>query len=294
MKRFFILALCLCLSVSPALAGSMTLLGVGAPVVSGGGGSCVSTQGNNFLARTSGLDGTHTTAYCTMIDGLVSDGVWAKLDALYIFATNSSANAILNLIGNSNNAVNHSATFTANAGFNGNGSSTYVDTTVDPTATVQYTQNSAHFSVWGNSTSPSASGGRAGYLDGGATKGTYIGIGDAGSTSLGGINNAFGRDLNSSGVGNQKNHILINRSASNARQLYISGSSAASDALVSSTIPTGITFWVGCRNFGSSTNACTDAQFMMASVGASLNSGSDAANFYARVHAYLQTIAGIP
>ena len=61
----------------------MSLLGAG-KAGGGGGITCSSSQGNAFLARLTGSpDNAHKTAYCTLIDGLVTDGVWSKLDALY-------------------------------------------------------------------------------------------------------------------------------------------------------------------------------------------------------------------
>jgi hypothetical protein len=50
-----------------------------------------------FLARTSGLDATHTTAYTDLICGMVTDGIWAKADALYIEATQDSTTSRLNI-----------------------------------------------------------------------------------------------------------------------------------------------------------------------------------------------------
>ena len=41
------------------------------------------------------------TNIATLIDGLVSDGVWAKLDALYVLAQQNQTDALLNLIGTS-------------------------------------------------------------------------------------------------------------------------------------------------------------------------------------------------
>src|SRR5258706_16256620 len=81
--------------------------------VSGGGpdaGLCASAAA--FLARTSGLDATHTNAYINLICGLVSDGIFSKLDALYIFATQDSTTAMLNLISTSFTASTFSGTLT--------------------------------------------------------------------------------------------------------------------------------------------------------------------------------------
>ncbi len=58
-----------------------------------------------FLARTSGLDGTHTTAYTNLICGLIADGVWQKLDMLHIYATQNSTTALLNLVQNAYNGT---------------------------------------------------------------------------------------------------------------------------------------------------------------------------------------------
>ena len=62
-----------------------------------------------FLARTSGLNATHTNAYTALINGLVSDAIWAKLDVLYLFATQDQTTALLNLVSASFTAVIHGA-----------------------------------------------------------------------------------------------------------------------------------------------------------------------------------------
>ena len=55
-----------------------------------------------YLARTvGGNEGGNGANIATLIDGLVSDGVWAKLDALYVLAQQNQTDALLNLIGTS-------------------------------------------------------------------------------------------------------------------------------------------------------------------------------------------------
>lgn len=73
-----------------------------------------------FLARTSGLSGTETAAYKAMINGMVADGVFAKLDLLYIFATKDTTTANLNLINTSFTlTATGTPTFTADQGYTG-------------------------------------------------------------------------------------------------------------------------------------------------------------------------------
>lgn len=117
--------------------------------------SCVNSgHASAFLARTSGLDGTHVTAYTNFLNSMDSDGLTCLFDFLYIYATQDSTTALLNLVKNSFNGVIHGVpTFTADSGFSGTDASTtvYIDTGFNPTieaATSQFQQNTAHLSVW--------------------------------------------------------------------------------------------------------------------------------------------------
>ena len=81
---------------------------------------------------------------------MVTDGTRAKLDLLYIFATDTSATALTNLIGSTTTALSATApTFTANTGFTGNGTSATVNVTgYNFNAGTVYTQNSASIFAW--------------------------------------------------------------------------------------------------------------------------------------------------
>jgi hypothetical protein len=75
-----------------------------------------------------------------------SAGIWSKLDVLYIMATNNSNMATLNFKNPSAHQLTlvNSPTFTANQGFNGNASTSYLNTNFNPaTSGVQYTLNNA-------------------------------------------------------------------------------------------------------------------------------------------------------
>lgn len=134
MKRLgVVLALCALLfagRTDAQLAGGLMFPGPGTPASSGGGCS----QATTFLARTSGLSGTETTAYTNLICGLVTDGVWTNLDALWIMATSSTTNANLNLVSTSFTLANGTAapTFSADHGYTGNGTTQYLTTSYNP------------------------------------------------------------------------------------------------------------------------------------------------------------------
>lgn len=84
----------------------------------GSGGSAHSAQAVAYLARTvGGNEGGNGENVATLIDGLVADGVWAKLNCLYLLAQQNATDAKLNLIGASNTLPTNTATFTVYKGY---------------------------------------------------------------------------------------------------------------------------------------------------------------------------------
>ena len=86
----------------PTAIGATPITIVGYGGFASGGSPAHSPQALAYLARTvGGNEGGNGANIATLIDGLVSDGVWAKLDALYVLAQQNQADAKLNLIGTS-------------------------------------------------------------------------------------------------------------------------------------------------------------------------------------------------
>ena len=84
----------------------------------------------------------------TLLASLKASGVWAKLDVFYVFAVDNNASAFATLNWKNPNAnqstLVSSPTFVNNGGFQGNGTSSYIDSNFNPaTQGVQYTQNNA-------------------------------------------------------------------------------------------------------------------------------------------------------
>lgn len=83
-----------------------------------------------------------------LLKSIKADGVWAKLDVFYVFAVDNNASAFATLNWKNPNAnqasIASSPTFVNNGGFQGNGTSSFIDTNFNPaTQGVQYTQNDA-------------------------------------------------------------------------------------------------------------------------------------------------------
>lgn len=135
-------AAALLIALTCAASAQVPTTGAGAGAQASGA-AC--SQYTTFIARTSGTSATEQAAYQTMICGMVTDGTWSLFDALYIFATNSTTTAGLNLVSTNYTATVHGTlTFSADHGWTGNGSTGYIDTGLSATAGgINFSQNSA-------------------------------------------------------------------------------------------------------------------------------------------------------
>jgi hypothetical protein len=242
-----------------------------------------STESSDFLARTSGLNDTRKTAYDTLITGLVTDGIFAKQDVIYIFATDSQSNALLNLVSATyNGTATGSPTFTADAGFTG-ASGKYVDTNFNPTtaSSPKFTTNSASAWVWSN-TSGVIAAYAFGRVSGSGT--TYIAPRYTGDVFYVGTNDSAYRNSAST---DGKGMTAANRSGASATQRYKNGSSTGTNADAANAFAnTNLAFLRG-------DGTAYTGDVMAGGFGQSLDA-TEHANLYSRVHTYLQTIAGIP
>jgi len=97
-----------------------------------------------------------------LIKGLKANGTWTKRDAFYLIAAHDAQAARLNLIGDIYNlSAVASPTFTVDRGYQGDGSSSYLETGFNPTTAVgaKFQQDSGHIMLW--SRRAAASGGVA-------------------------------------------------------------------------------------------------------------------------------------
>lgn len=246
-----------------------------------------------FLARTTGLDATHTDAYTTLINGLVADGIWSKLDVLRIYATQNTTTALLNLCSaNYTGTAFGSPTFTVDSGYTGVdlSAAVYIDSGFNPsTAGGQYTQNAAHLSAWITDNT-------------GATQPAF-GYANAGSANVAYVWSRFTTDnlaynrINSTGAagdgqtpGAFTGHFIGNRSASTAHQQYRNGSSIGADIKASNSLNNLNFYELGINNNGTADGAGN--KYAMISIGSSLTA-TEVTNFYNRLRTYM-TAVGVP
>jgi hypothetical protein len=215
-----------------------------AKTTGGGGGaptgSC--SQSTAFFARVwalpATLDGTvggsgHVAAYDNLICGLVTDGVFATLDTLWVTATaaatgSSTAVANLNLVSSSFPLIAAgSPAFTANSGYDavGEGSATgvYMHTGFTPSSSGGHqTLNNTTISAYTFTNFQSGSQ----YYMNGATDGTQgTGICPRSNTDqlLGQINEPVSLVTNVAAIGSSNGSTVVVRTANNASVIYRAG-----------------------------------------------------------------------
>lgn len=251
-----------------------------------------------FLARTSGLDTLHTNAYATLINGLVVDGVWPKLDVLYVFATKDAATALLNLTSASFNGVaNGAPAFAPDLGYTGvDGSTTvYIDSTFNSTTapSPNFSQNSSHLSAWSNTNAIA-----------GASGGIMIGVASAGLTAPAShliakfsdgkdyfrINdNVFGGGVVNA---NSTGHYVGSRSGASAQAGYRNAVDQGIASQASGAPPNAPISILAVMNVGGAVSFGSALQIGSASIGGNL-SPTDVTNFYNRLRSYM-TAVGVP
>jgi hypothetical protein len=234
------------------------------------------------------------TTVNNLITGLKSDGVWTKLDRLFILAAENTQSALTDLKGLALAVVHSTPTFTIDRGYTGTDGSTavYIDTGFNPsTAGGNYTQNSAHLSVWSNSNiTPSSAGGiltggdgsgglpasniYAQYSDGNA----YFRINDA-------ANSAGTANANSTG------HYIASRTGASLSAGYKNGSLFATLNQTSGALANISVVILATQNPSGVGQGCPH-QITMQSIGGGL-SATDASNFYNRLRTYM-TAVGVP
>lgn len=112
----------------------------------------MSAEAAAFLARTPGLDETHTDACVALIDGLVAAGIAAKDDFRVIYSNEDTTTRNLNLWGTDYTSTPQgSPTWAADVGYTTD-TNKYVDTGFNLSTGAHFSQNSARVSVWSGST----------------------------------------------------------------------------------------------------------------------------------------------
>lgn len=227
-----------------------------------------SQEASQYISRLAVLPGTDTlNKYVEFIDSLVKNGIWVKIDEMWMFAHRTEANALIGLK-NKKNCLNvNSTSFTAYRGFTSNGTTSYLTPQLNlSTEGVNYTVNSASIGVYSRTNANDA-----GLIDMGGNDASNNRIFVQTRTS----NNFAGRinELTGDVVANSdsRGFFVINRNGAGATQYYKNATNLKSGTTSSSAIPN-INIYICCRNSNGTAGDFSTKQLSFAFVGASLTS----------------------
>lgn len=221
-----------------------------------------------------------------IIAGLKASGVWSKLDAFYDLAAHDAQAAQRNWKADAYNLTPvDSPTFAAYRGYEGNGSSSYLDMNATLNALTQYQQDSAHLMQWVR-TLPTVAGGseaEIGVFTGSDRTRLRSTNGAGGSgTPAARVNQAF--TFNAAGTVTRGTGLIIaSRTSSTAITLY-RNDDQSDVASVASTAPTS-----GSLALLRGLSSYSNAQLCFASIGAGLTA-ADKTSLYAVLSEYLTAV----
>lgn len=246
------------------------------------------SQSATFLARTSGLSNTQKTAYQNLICGMVTDGTWSLMDNLYVFATNTTTTANLNLVSTNYTLTQHgTVTFTAGQGYTGNGTNGYFDSGNNPA------------SSGGNFTQNSASLGSC-QLNSRTTSNNSISLGFSVGSVYSFIQpwvNASGGDFNINAgsfpqylAANVQGSWIVSRLSSTTFTVYYNGASVLTPSTTTSSVPSSNMFignWSASGVPGTGDYSTDQLGYVFWGGGFT---GAQVGNIYARLHTYMSAV----
>lgn len=240
------------------------------------GGASYEAEASALFARmTTPPSGIRKSQINTLIRALKTGGIWAKLDCLWLMAAADAQAARLNWIADLYNLTAVSSpTFTADRGYQGDGSSSYLDTGAAPSALTKFLQDDASLAVWCRT-----NGNGLGIGRGTSGAPTLINPNNAGTSLLGRLNGQVVSVL----TGTSQGLTLAQRTTSNDGEGFRNGVSLGTGTGASTAKDT-----VALR-IGNVGLAFSNEQFAVALIGASLSSAQNLA-LYNALNTYLTAI----
>lgn len=200
-----------------------------------------------------------------------STNVLAELDMLYLHDLPNSADALRCLIDPTRTATAvNSPTFTANQGFTGNGSTSYINTNYAPTDGTNWALNSASMGAWVRT---AASAGTRGLIASSDSNAYAYLASDNNQIEFANLNSISATWLTASfptGL------LAVNRSGASAQQVYADGVSRNSNTLSSGSFVSSRDLYVLCINSNGSASSFSDAQVSASFAGGSLTANQHA------------------
>lgn len=216
---------------------------------------------------------------------LKAAGVWSKLDTFAVFATDGNSDfALIDWIRLSQYTAVNSPTFTTNQGFQGNGTSSYINTNYKPsTDAINMTLNSSSFNIYQRIDDSVGTRGHGCYL---TPSGLYLNPQDGpGVRSWNNSNSG----TNGGVYGGSPSFVSTNRTSSTQVLHINNGITLSTRTLNSTSLPTrSILLCASASSSGATVADYGNQQISIASLGSSLD--SEKINYYNAINSYMTSI----
>jgi len=254
-------------------------------------GNC--PEATAFLTRANAIvfiDAAHTTAYNNLICGLVEDGTYSKLDALYILATQSDGGsppadgvAKLNLIKDSFNLVrNGMCAFAPDKGIACDGATGFFDTQFNLSTTgVSFSRDNASLGVYDRTSTTNNGTVFGAFVD--ANNSTVINLNFGGALYFR-INSAF--DAPVVPISNTQGFWIGTRTGASNVAVYRNGNEIASSTTPSTGVPP-LSMYLCASNFNGAAAGFVPDEVAAFFIGAALNK-TQAAGISVRINQFLK------
>jgi hypothetical protein len=220
----------------------------------------------------------------TFISALKTASIWTKMDRVWLFAAENAGSALTDLVGGNAALAVNTPTFTADEGYAGNGTTSYVNTQLAPSGGTQYTLNSAHASAYNRTSRAAATTALFGSTD--STNSTDIFPRYGANLTLAEVNANNGTSYAST---ESAGFWLASRTGANTKSQYKNGSLLGTDAASAVVSRSTFSVYVCGQNASNSLAFASTDQIAAFTMGAGLN-GTEVTALNNAVNAYMTSL----
>jgi hypothetical protein len=233
------------------------------------------------------LSATEKAAVNTLVVDMKAAGIWSGMKAIYPMVGASAAACAQNLKSSSFTGTFTSGWTFASTGVTGNGSSTYMDTTLIPSVSIA-SLDSTHLSYYAN-TNVKTQAFQLGVRGGSVQSDLFICARWNSTTNFNAVNNDTSPTFNSQTT-NVNGFLAVSRINSTTFKYYKGGSVAQTNTKSSSSLPNTYSIWIGALNLSGSILFPDNSSCAFASIGNGLTDTQES-NFYTAVQAMQTTLS---
>jgi|688.fasta_scaffold297757_2 hypothetical protein len=241
---------------------------------------------NRVTTAGGSLSTTEKQAVNQLVLDLKANSIWTPMKAIYPMVGASAAACKQNLKSSSFTGTFTSGWTFASTGVTGNGSSTYMDTTLIPSVSIA-SLDSTHLSYYAN-TNVGIQKFQIGVRGGVVSSDLFIGARWDSTQNFNAVNNDTNPVFNSE-TNNVNGFLAVSRINSTTFKYYKGGSVAQTNTKSSSSLPNTYPIWIGALNLSGSILFPDTSQCAFASIGDGLTD-TQASNFYTAVQAFQTTL----